>query len=90
MRHTLTGLLLAGATCAFAIAPAVAQEASAPSHPKKHVYASTAAPAGYQAPSGAPGALGPLNALGGAATGGSSCGVILDAFNGRETALCGL
>jgi hypothetical protein len=80
---------LAGVTCAFAIAtPAVAQVASSLAHPKKHVSANAATPAVYQAPSGGVGALGPLNALGGAPNGGS-CGVYAD-FNGRETALCGL
>jgi hypothetical protein len=80
---------LAGVTCAFAVAaPAVAQVASSPAHPKKHVYANAATPADYQAPSGGVGALGPLNALGGAANGGG-CGIDKD-FNGRETALCGL
>jgi hypothetical protein len=90
MRRTLTGLLLAGATCAFAATvPAVAQVPSSPVHPKKHVYADQAMPNVYQAASGGVGALGPLNALDGASSGGS-CGVILDATNGRETALCGL
>jgi hypothetical protein len=80
---------LAGATCAFAVtAPAFAQVASSPAHPKKHVYANAAAPAAYQAPSSGTGALGPLNALGGAPNGGG-CGVYTD-FNGRETGLCGL
>jgi hypothetical protein len=46
MRHTLTGLLLAGATCAFAVtAPAVAQ-----THPKKHVYANAATAEVYPSP----------------------------------------
>jgi hypothetical protein len=84
MRHTLTGLLLAGATCAFAVtAPAVAQ-----THPKKHVYANAATAEVYQAPSGGVGALGPFNALAGAPNGGS-CGIAKD-YMGRQTALCGL
>ncbi|MBV9907618.1 MAG: hypothetical protein JOY52_08645 [Hyphomicrobiales bacterium] len=89
MRNMLTGLLLAGMTCAFAVtAPAVAQEASGPSHHKKHVYANAAAPAVYQTSSGGVGAFGPLNALGGAPNGGS-CGIDKD-YMGRQTALCGL
>jgi hypothetical protein len=68
--------------------PAVAQVASSPGHPKKHAHASAATPGVSQASSGGVGALGPLNALGGAPNGGS-CGVYAD-FNGRETALCGL
>jgi hypothetical protein len=84
MRHTLTGLLLAGATCAFAFtAPAVAQ-----THPKKHVYANAATAEVYPAPSGGMGALGPLNAMAGAPNGGS-CGIDKD-YMGRQTALCGL
>jgi hypothetical protein len=84
MRHTLTGLLLAGATCAFAVtAPAVAQ-----THPKKHVYANAATAEVYPAPSGGMGALGPLNAMAGALSGGS-CGIAKD-YMGRQTALCGL
>jgi hypothetical protein len=84
MRHTLTGLLLAAATCAFAVtAPAVAQ-----THPKKHVYANAATAEVYQAPSGGVGALGPFNALAGAPNGGS-CGIAKD-YMGRQTALCGL
>jgi hypothetical protein len=90
MKLTLTGLLLGGVTCALAMAaPAVAQVASSPGHPKKHAYSSTATPEVYQATSGGVGALGPLNAMVGAPSGGS-CGVVLDATNGRETALCGL
>jgi hypothetical protein len=89
MRHTLTGLLLAGATCAFVVtAPAVAQTASSPGHPKKHVYANAATAEVYQASSGGIGALGPLNAMGGAPNGGS-CGIAKD-YMGRQTALCGL
>jgi hypothetical protein len=84
MRHTLTGLLLAGASCAFAFtAPAVAQ-----THPKKHVYANAATAEVYPAPSGGMGALGPLNAMAGAPSGGS-CGIAKD-YMGRQTALCGL
>ena len=89
MRHMLTGLLLAGATCAFAVtAPAVAQVPSSPGHPKKHVYANAATAEVYQAPSGGVGALGPFNALAGAPNGGS-CGIATD-YMGRQTALCGL
>jgi hypothetical protein len=84
MRHTLTGLLLAGASCAFAFtAPAVAQ-----TYPKKHVYANAATAEVYPAPSGGMGALGPLNAMAGAPSGGS-CGIAKD-YMGRQTALCGL
>jgi hypothetical protein len=80
---------LAGATCAFAVtAPAVAQTPSSPGHPKKHVHASAATPGVYEASSGGVGALGPLNALGGAPNGGS-CGISTD-YMGRQTALCGL
>jgi hypothetical protein len=89
MRHTLTGLLLAGVTCAFAVtAPAVAQVPSSPGHLKKHVHANVAAPAVYEAPSGGVGALGPFNALAGAPNGGS-CGIATD-YMGRQTALCGM
>jgi hypothetical protein len=88
MRHTLTGLLLAAATCAFAVtAPAVAQTTSTPSHPKKHIYANATAEV-QQAPSGGVGALGPLNAMMGAPNGGS-CGIATD-YMGRQTGLCGL
>jgi hypothetical protein len=90
MRHTLTGLLLAGVTCAFAVAtPAFAQAPSTSVHHKHHVNAAT--PAAYQAqvPSGGGvGALGPINALGGAPNGGA-CGIATD-YMGRQTALCGL
>jgi hypothetical protein len=68
--------------------PAVAQVASSPAHPKKHIYANAATPEAYQASTGGVGALGPLNALGGAPNGGG-CGIDKD-FNGREVALCGL
>ena len=89
MRHMLTGLLLAGVTCAFVVAtPAVAQTASTLRHHKYHGNAAT--PAAYQAqvPSGGVGALGPLNALGGGPNGGG-CGIATD-YMGRQTALCGL
>jgi hypothetical protein len=87
MRHTLTGLLLAGVTCAFVVAtPAVAQAPGSPSHLKHH--ANVAKSAVYEAPGGGVGALGPLNALGGAQNGGS-CGIATD-YMGRQTALCGL
>jgi hypothetical protein len=80
---------LAGATCAFVVtAPAVAQTPSSPGHPKKHVYANAATAEVYQASSGGIGALGPLNAMGGAPNGGS-CGIAKD-YMGRQTALCGL
>jgi hypothetical protein len=75
---------LAGATCAFAVtAPAAAQ-----THPKKHAYANAATAEVYPAPSGGMGALGPLNAMAGAPSGGS-CGIAKD-YMGRQTALCGL
>ena len=90
MKRTFIGLLLAGATCALAVTtPAVAAVASSPVHAKKNIQANAATPEANQAPSGGVGALGPLNAMIGAPNGGP-CGVVLDATNGRETALCGL
>jgi hypothetical protein len=90
MRHTLTGLLLlGGVSCAFVVAtPAVAQVPSSPGHHKHHANAATPAAYQTQAPSGGVGALGPLNALGGAPNGGG-CGIATD-YMGRQTALCGL
>jgi hypothetical protein len=88
MRRTFAGLLITGITYAVAAtAPAVAQVPSSPAYPQS-VYVNARADA-YQAPSGGTGALGPLNALVGATNVGT-CGVLLDATNGRETALCGL
>jgi len=88
MRNTLTGLLLAAATCAFAVtAPAVAQTTSTPGHPKREIYVNAEAQV-QQAPSAGVGALGPLNAMMGAPNGGS-CGFFTD-FMGRHIGLCGL
>jgi hypothetical protein len=87
MRRTLTGLLLAGVTCAFVVTtPAVAQVPGIAGHLKHH--ANAAKPVVYEAPSGGVGALGPLNALAGAPNGGS-CGIATD-YMGRQVALCGL
>ena len=100
MKQALTGLLLAGAACAFvAVTPAVAQVAGNPSDlhtPTVYTSQTRASTYGYT-PSG--GSLGPLGILaapitapvtmatGGGPSGG--CGVYQD-FNGRLTALCGL
>lgn len=89
MRRTLTGLFIAGVTYAVAAtAPAVAQVPSSPVY-QQSVYVNAGRPDVYQVPSGGTGALGPLNAFFGATNVGT-CGVLLDATNGRETALCGL
>jgi hypothetical protein len=97
MKRTLTGLLLAGATCAFVLAtPAVAQVAGNPGDlhtPTPYTNEVRANSYGYTPGYG--GALGPLGVLtapvaavnGGPSGGG--CGVSQD-FNGRLTALCGL
>jgi hypothetical protein len=103
MKYALTGLLLAGSTCAFLLAtPAVAQVAGNPGDlhtptPYTKDYRSQA----YS--STTPGIGGPLGPLGviaapitapvammsGGAPGGGACGVSQD-FNGRLTAFCGL
>ncbi len=101
MKHTLAGLLVAGATCAFALAtPAVAQVAGNPGDlhtPTVYTNQVHAETSGYSpAYSGPLGPLGiltapitaPLAAMSGPATG-APCGVDQD-FNGRYTALCGL
>jgi hypothetical protein len=97
MKRTLTGLLLAGATCAFVLAtPAVAQVAGNPGDlhtPTPYTNEVRANSYGYTPGYG--GALGPLGVLtapvaavnGGPSGGG--CGISQD-FNGRLTALCGL
>jgi hypothetical protein len=103
MKHALTGLLLAGSTCAFLLAtPAVAQVAgnSGDLHtPTLHTNEAQSQVYGTATP-GFGGALGPLGILaapitapvatmnGGGPSGGA-CGVSQD-FNGRLTALCGL
>ena len=97
MKRTLTGLLLAGATCAFVLAtPAVAQVAGNPGDlhtPTPYTNEVRANSYGYTPGYG--GALGPLGvltapvaAMNGGPSGGA-CGVSQD-FNGRLTALCGL
>jgi hypothetical protein len=101
MKHTLAGLLLAGATSAFVlVTPALAQVAGNPgdlhtptpytSEMRANTYG--AAP-GYGGPLGPIGAItapitSPFAAMNGLPSGGS-CGVTQD-FNGRLTALCGL
>ena len=100
MKHALTGLLLAGAACAFVAAtPAVAQVAGNPGDlhtPTVYTSESRANSYGYTPGYGGP--LGPLGVLAapvtgpvtmGAAPSGGGCGVSQD-FNGRLTALCGL
>jgi hypothetical protein len=101
MRHALTGLLLAGATCAFVAAtPAVAQVAGNPGDlhtPTVYTSEARANTYGYTLGSGGP--LGPLGILAAPITApvgvmnggpsGGACGVTQD-FNGRYTALCGL
>jgi hypothetical protein len=97
MKHTLTGLLLAGATCAFVLAtPAVAQVAGNPGDlhtPTPYINEVRSNSYGYTPGYG--GAFGPLGvltapvaAMNGGPSGGA-CGVSQD-FNGRLTALCGL
>jgi hypothetical protein len=102
MKHALTGLLLAGAACAFVLAtPAAAQVAGNPGDlhtPTPYTNEVRSQAYGTAAP-GFGGPFGPLNALtaptsvpvsmmpGVPTTG--SCGVSQD-FNGRYTALCGL
>jgi hypothetical protein len=102
MKHALTGLLLAGAACAFVAAtPALAQVAGNPGDlHTPTVYTSEARANAYGYTPGSAGPLGPLGILaapitgpvtmatgGGPSSGG--CGVSQD-FNGRLTALCGL
>jgi hypothetical protein len=95
MKHALTGLLLAGSTCAFLLAtPAIAQVAGNPGDqhtPTLHTNEAQSQVYGTATP-GFGGALGPLGILaapnGGGPSGGA-CGVSQD-FNGRLTALCGL
>ena len=99
MKHALTGLLLAGATCAFVLAtPAAAQVAGNPGdlHTPTPYTSEVRSQAYGAATPGYGGPLGPLNALGvpisspvSMISGGGSCGVSQD-FNGRLTALCGL
>jgi hypothetical protein len=101
MRHALTGLLLAGATCAFVAAtPAVAQVAGNPGDlHTPTVYTSEARANAYGYTPGSGGPLGPLGILAAPITApvaamnggpsGGACGVTQD-FNGRYTALCGL
>ena len=100
MKRALTGLLLAGSTCAFLLAtPAVAQVAGNPgdlhtptpytSEVRANTYGNTL---GYGGP------LGPLGIIAAPITApvammngvpNSGCGINQD-FNGRLTALCGL
>lgn len=103
MKHALTGLLLAGSTCAFLLAtPAVAQVAGNPGDlhtPTVYTTDARSQAYGTATPGYGGGALGPLGILaapitapvavmnGGVSSGGG-CGVSQD-FNGRLTALCG-
>ena len=101
MKHALTGLLLAGATCAFVLAtPAVAQVVGNPGDlhtPTPYTNEVRANSYGYTPGYG--GALGPVGVLAAPMTApvaamnggpsGGACGVSQD-FNGRLTALCGL
>jgi hypothetical protein len=102
MKHALTGLLLAGAACAFvAVTPAVAQVAGNPGDlHTPTVYTSEARANNYGYTPGSGGPLGPLGILAAPitapvtiATGGvpsaGGCAVSQD-FNGRLTSLCGL
>ena len=101
MKHTLAGLLVAGAAFASALAtPAIAQVAGDPGQMHTPtVYTSEAHAQTYGYAPGYAGPLGPLGVLtapitaplavmSGSATG-APCGVSQD-FNGRYTALCGL
>ena len=102
MKHTLAGLLVAGATCASALAtPALAQVAGNPGDlHTPTVYTQQYRTETYGSP-GYGGPLGPLGVLtapitapiaamtGVAASAGPGCDVDQD-FNGRYTALCGL
>jgi hypothetical protein len=101
MKYALTGLLLAGSTCAFLLAsPAVAQVAGNPGDlhtPTPYTSEVRANAYGYTPGYGGP--LGPLGVIAAPITsplavmngspGGGGCGVSQD-FNGRLTALCGL
>jgi hypothetical protein len=102
MKHRLTGLLLAGALCAFVAAtPAVAQVAGNPGDlHSPTVYTTEARANAYGYAPGFGGPLGPLGVLAAPITGpvtmmtggvprGGGCGVNQD-FNGRLTAFCGL
>ncbi len=102
MRHALTGLLLAGSAYAFALAtPAVAQVAGNPGDlhtPTVYTSGVQAQPQSYAPGYGGPfGPLGvlaapvtaPVAAMSGGGVSGAPCGVVQD-FNGRYTALCGL
>ena len=97
MKHALTGLLLAGATCAFVLAtPASAQVAGNPGDLHTPTpYTNEVRTNSYGYTPGYGGAFGPLGvltapvaAMNGGPSGGA-CGVSQD-FNGRLTALCGL
>jgi hypothetical protein len=101
MKYALTGLLLAGSTCAFLLAtPAVAQVAGNPGDlhtPTPYTSEVRANSYGYTPGYGGP--LGPLGVIAAPITAplavlngspsGAACGVSQD-FNGRLTALCGL
>lgn len=103
MKHTLAGLLVAGATCASALAtPAFAQVAGNPGDlhtPSVYTRDFRADNYGYSPGYGGP--LGPLGVVTAPITAplailtgrgpamGPQCGVDQD-FNGRYTALCGL
>jgi hypothetical protein len=94
MKHALTGLLLAGAACAFVAAtPAVAQVAGNPGDlHTPTVYTTEARATTYGYTPGAGGVFGPLGVLtapAGSVPSGGGCGVNQD-FNGRLTAICGL
>jgi hypothetical protein len=97
MKHTLTGLLLAGATSAFVLAtPAIAQVAGNPGDlHTPTAYTTEARTNTYGATPGYGGPLGPLGVMAGSFTAvngvpnSGACGVSQD-FNGRLTALCGL
>ena len=103
MKHALTGLLLAGSSCAFLLAtPAVAQVAGNPGDlHTPTVYTSEVRSQAYGvATPGFGGPLGPLGVIAapitapvamisGNGVSGGACGVSQD-FNGRYTALCGL
>jgi len=103
MKYTLAALLVAGATCASALAtPAVAQVAGNPGDlHTPTVYTKELRAETYGTAPGYGGPLGPLGVLaapitapiaamtGGGAPGAPGCGVDQD-FNGRYTALCGL
>jgi hypothetical protein len=103
MRHALTGLLLAGATCASILAtPAVAQVAGNPGDlHTPTVYSNEVRSQAYGSPTpgygGSAGPLGvltapftgPVSMMSGGGVSGAPCGIIQD-FNGRYTAICGL